>query len=67
MICQKQFQPSLHLSLWDSVTPLHKGLPLVSLTYALAKIVKGQIKDVHAMIWILDALFILNYISMALN
>jgi len=28
--------------------------------------VKGQAKDVHVMIWILDALFILNYISMAL-
>ncbi|MXI72418.1 hypothetical protein GR255_24555, partial [Mycobacterium tuberculosis] len=28
MICQKLFQPSSHLSLWDSVTPLHKGLLL---------------------------------------
>jgi len=32
----------------------------------LTKLVKGQAKDVHVMIWILDALFILNYISMAL-
>ena len=36
------------------------------LTYTLTKLVKGQAKDVHVMIWILDALFILNYISMAL-
>jgi xanthine/uracil permease len=30
-------------------------------------VVKGQAKEVHSMIWILDVLFILNYVSMALN
>ena len=44
-----------------------QGIAIGFLTYTLTKIVKGQIKDVHVMIWILDALFILNYISMALN
>ena len=43
-----------------------QGIAVGFLTYTLTKIVKGQAKDVHVMIWILDALFILNYISMAL-
>ena len=66
MIWLKRFLPSSHLSLWDSATLSHKGIAVGFLTYTLTKVVKGQAKDVHVMIWILDALFILNYISMAL-
>ena len=36
-------------------------------TYTLVKIFKGQAKDVHSMIWILDLLFILNFVNLALN
>ena len=58
------FFTSIFMGFSYSIT---QGISVGFLTYTLTKIVKGQIKDVHAMIWILDALFILNYISMALN
>jgi len=58
------FFTSIFMGFSYSIT---QGIAVGFLTYTLTKIVKGQIKDVHAMIWILDALFILNYISMALN
>ena len=41
------------------------GIAAGFLTYTLVKIVKGQAKDVHLIMWILDILFILNFISMA--
>ena len=41
------------------------GIAAGFLTYTLVKIVKGQAKDVHFIMWILDILFILNFISMA--
>ena len=41
------------------------GIAAGFLTYTLVKIVKGQTKDVHFIMWILDILFILNFISMA--
>ena len=59
--------PSSPLSLWASATRLHKGSLLDLSTYSLVKVVKGEAKEVHSMIWILDVLFILNYVSMALN
>ena len=59
------FFTSIFMGFSYSIT---QGIAVGFLTYTLTKIVKGQAKDVHVnMIWILDALFILNYISMALN
>ena len=43
------------------------GIAAGFITYTLVKIFKGQAKDVHSMIWILDLLFILNFINLALN
>ena len=34
--------------------------------YAFVKIIKGEAKEVHPIIWVLDVLFILNFISLAL-
>ena len=42
------------------------GIAACFIMYALVKTVKGQAKEVHTMIWILDALFILNFVSLAL-
>lgn len=42
------------------------GIAAGFIMYALVKTVKGQSKEVHTMIWILDALFILNFVSLAL-
>lgn len=42
------------------------GIAAGFLTYTVVKIVKGQAKDVHAILWILDILFILNFISLAI-
>ena len=58
------FFTSIFMGFSYSIT---QGIAVGFLTYTLTKVVKGQVKDVHVMIWILDALFILNYISMALN
>ena len=41
------------------------GIAAGFLTYTLVKVVKGQAKDIHFIMWILDILFILNFISMA--
>ncbi|MGT2961232.1 NCS2 family permease [Streptococcus caballi] len=42
------------------------GITAGFITYTLVKIVKGQAKDIHAILWILDALFILNFVSLAI-
>ena len=42
------------------------GIAAGFLTYTVVKIVKGQAKDVHGIHWILDILFILNFISLAI-
>ena len=42
------------------------GIAAGFIMYALVKTVKAQAKEVHTMIWILDALFILNFVSLAL-
>lgn len=42
------------------------GIAAGFITYTLVKIVKGQAKDIHAILWILDALFILNFVSLAI-
>lgn len=43
------------------------GIAAGFITYTLVKVFKGQAKDVHSMIWILDLLFILNFVNLALN
>ena len=62
-ICQKQFLLSSPLSLWASATRLHKGIAAGFITYSLVKVVKGEAKEVHSMIWILDVLFILTTLA----
>ncbi|KXT88175.1 NCS2 family permease [Streptococcus oralis] len=57
------FFTSIFMGFSYSIT---QGIAIGFLTYTLTKIIKGQAKEVHAMIWILDVLFILNYISMAI-
>ena len=57
------FFTSIFMGFSYSIT---QGIAIGFLTYTLTKLFKGQAKDIHVMIWILDALFILNYISMAL-
>lgn len=42
------------------------GIAAGFLTYTVVKIVKGQAKDVHGILWILDILFFLNFISLAI-
>lgn len=43
------------------------GIAAGFITYTLVKVFKGQAKEVHSMIWILDVLFILNFVNLALN
>lgn len=42
------------------------GIAAGFITYTLVKIVKGQAKEVHAVMWVLDFLFILNFVSLAI-
>lgn len=42
------------------------GIAAGFITYTLVKIVKGQAKEVHAVTWVLDFLFILNFVSLAI-
>ncbi|MBT0897800.1 NCS2 family permease [Streptococcus lutetiensis] len=42
------------------------GIAAGFITYTLVKIVKGQAKEVHAVMWGLDFLFILNFVSLAI-
>ena len=56
------FFTSIFMGLSYSIT---YGIAAGFLTYTLVKIVKGQAKDVHVVMWILDILFILNFISLA--
>lgn len=58
------FFTSIFMGFSYSIT---NGIAAGFITYTVTKVVKGQAKEVHPMIWILDALFILNFISMALS
>ncbi|EQC73330.1 Guanine-hypoxanthine permease [Streptococcus sp. HSISM1] len=58
------FFTSIFMGFSYSIT---QGIAAGFITYSLVKVVKGEAKEVHSMIWILDVLFILNYVSMALN
>ncbi|EHI74761.1 xanthine/uracil permease family protein [Streptococcus criceti] len=42
------------------------GIAAGFITYTLVKIIKGQARDIHLILWILDILFILDFISLAL-
>lgn len=42
------------------------GIAAGFITYTLVKVIKGQAKDVHLILWILDLLFILDFISLAI-
>ncbi|WP_423216446.1 NCS2 family permease [Streptococcus equinus] len=42
------------------------GIAAGFITYTLVKIVRGQAKEIHAVMWILDILFILNFVSLAI-
>lgn len=42
------------------------GIAAGFITYTLVKIVKDQAKDVHFVMWILDFLFILNFVCLAI-
>ena len=59
--------PAFHLYLYGLQLLDYSRIAAGFITYSLVKVVKGQAKEVHSMIWILDVLFILNYVSMALN
>lgn len=57
------FFTSLFMGFTYSIT---YGIAAGFLTYTLAKVIKGQAKDIHVVLWILDILFILNFISLAI-
>ena len=58
------FFTSIFMGFTYSIT---NGIAAGFIMYALVKVIKGQAKDVHPMIWILNLLFILNFISLALS
>lgn len=43
-----------------------QGIAMGFLTYTFSKLVKKEAKDIHPLIWVLDILFILNFISLAI-
>lgn len=42
------------------------GIAAGFITYTLVKVVKGQVKDIHPVMWILDFLFVLNFVCLAI-
>ncbi|MFS1663300.1 NCS2 family permease [Streptococcus sp. zg-JUN1979] len=42
------------------------GIAVGFLFYTLAEVFKGKARDIHPLIWVLDILFILNFVSLAL-
>lgn len=42
------------------------GIAVGFIFYTISKVIKGQIKEIHPLVWILDVLFILNFISLAI-
>lgn len=57
------FFTSIFMGLAYSIT---YGIAAGFISYTLVKIIKGEAKEVHAILWILDILFILNFISLAI-
>ncbi|KXT84829.1 Guanine-hypoxanthine permease [Streptococcus sp. DD11] len=57
------FFTSIFMGLTYSIT---HGIAAGFIMYALVKVIKGEAKEVHPMIWVLNALNILNFISLAL-
>ena len=58
------FFTSIFMGFTYSIT---QGIAAGFIMYALVKVIKGEAKEVHSMIWILDLLFILNFVSLALS
>ena len=57
------FFTSIFMGFTYSIT---HGIAVGFIMYTFVKIIKGEAKEVHPIIWVLDALFILNFISLAL-
>ena len=57
------FFTSIFMGFTYSITD---GIAAGFITYTLVKVIKGQAKEVHGILWILDILFILNFISLAI-
>ena len=57
------FFTSIFMGFTYSIT---HGIAAGFIMFALVKVIKGEAKEVHPMIWILNVLFILNFISLAL-
>ena len=57
------FFTSIFMGFTYSIT---HGITAGFIMYALVKVIKGQAKEVHPIIWVLDILFILNFVSLAL-
>ena len=51
---------------WDYVIASLMGLLAGFIFYAVVKVVKGKAKEVSPIIWIIDALFILNFVILAI-
>jgi AGZA family xanthine/uracil permease-like MFS transporter len=45
---------------------ISNGISVGFIVFTIVKIVKGKTKEVHPILWIIDALFLLNYVMMAL-
>lgn len=56
------FFTSIFMGFSYSIT---NGIAAGFIIYTVTKLVKGEAKEVHFMIWILDLLFIINFISLA--
>lgn len=57
------FFTSIFMGFTYSIT---HGIAAGFIIYTLVKFIKGESKEVHPMIWVLDMLFILNFVSLAL-
>ncbi|PZO95641.1 MAG: guanine permease [Streptococcus pyogenes] len=57
------FFTSLFMAFTYSIT---YGIAAGFLTYTLVKVIKGQAREIHLVLWILDALFLLNFLCLAI-
>ena len=57
----------LHINLMGFSYSITYGIAAGFITYTFVKIVRGQAKEVHAVMWVLDVLFILNFVSLAIS
>lgn len=57
------FFATIFMGLAYSIT---QGIAAGFLFYTFSKVIKKEVKDIHPIIWILDILFILNFVSLAI-